>query len=82
MKNAGAVEKCQAMVIAGNKLKIIATRICDGEWSLCIENMHRIRTGWCEFFESADDALAAGRRALETEPVEEFISREGFEYLP
>jgi hypothetical protein len=82
MGNADEEEKYQAMVVAGNKLRIIANRIGDDEWSLCIENVHRIRTNWCEFFESADDALAAGRRALETDPIEEFISREGFEYLP
>ena len=79
MANADTMEKYQSMVVAGHKLKLIATRICDDEWSLCIENIHRIRTNWCEFFGSADDALAAGRRALETEPVEEFISKEGFE---
>lgn len=82
MKSTGVTEKHQSMVIAGHKLTIIATRICDDEWSLSVENVHRIRTNWCEFFESADDALAAGRRALETEPVEEFISTEGFKYLP
>jgi hypothetical protein len=82
MASTDSIKKCQAMVIAGNKLKLIATRICEDEWSLCIENIHGIRTEWCEFFETADEALAVARRALETEPVEEFISREGFEYLP
>jgi len=76
------MEKRQSMVIGGNTLEIIATRICDDEWSLCIENIHGIRTEWCEFFKTADAALKAGRRALETDGVEEFISNEGFEYLP
>jgi hypothetical protein len=76
----GSTEKCQSMIIDGNKLEIIATNICDGEWSLCIRNIHGIRTEWCEFFESADDAFEAGRQALETEDIETFISTEGFEY--
>ena len=74
MDNTDASEKRQAVVIRGHSLEIIAVKICDDEWSLGIENRQGIRTQWCEFFESADDALRAGRRALETEPIDEFIS--------
>lgn len=70
------------MVIGGHKLEIVSMKICDGEWSLHVENVHGIRSHWFEYFESADIALEAGRRAVETEGVEEFISKDGFEYLP
>lgn len=73
-------ERRQTMVVAGHKLEIIATRIWEGEWSLCISTIHGIRTEWTEFFESADAALEAGRHALETEDVETFISMDGFDY--
>ena len=82
MDSTDSTERYQTLIIAGHKLEIIATRICDDEWSLCIRNAHGIRTEWTDFFESADDALAAGREALESEDVETFISREGFDYLP
>lgn len=82
MTSTDRIERCQTMIIAGNKLEIIATRIWDDEWSLCIRNIHGVRTEWTDFFESADDALEAGRQALESEDVETFISTEGFDYLP
>lgn len=82
MRDSQTMEKRQSMVINGNKLEIIASEICDGEWSLCIENVHGIRSEWFEFFDSSASALEAGRKAVETEGVEEFISKEGFEYLP
>ena len=76
------MEELQTMIVDGNKLEIIAEKISDGEWSLCIENVHGIRNNWCEFFKSPNIALAVGRKTIEAEGVEEFISKEGFDYLP
>jgi hypothetical protein len=69
------------MVIAGHKLTIIASSECEDEWMLCIENVHHARVKWWGFFESAEDALAEGRRALEVEPIEAFVSTEDLMYL-
>lgn len=82
MARPGVMEKRQAMIIAGHKLTIIATGLYDIEWSLCVENVHGARTEWCDFFESADEAFAEGRRALAAEPVEAFLSTENLMYLP
>jgi len=70
-----------SVMVDGNKLDIITEEICEGEWSLAIENIHGVRSNWCDFFESAEAALEAGRRAIETEGIEEFIATDGFEYL-
>lgn len=80
MDSVEGMEQRQTMVIAGNKLEIIATRLWEDEWSLCISNSQGVRTEWTDFFETADEALEAGRQALETEDIENFISNEGFDY--
>ena len=74
-------EQRLTMVMDGNRLEVITRKITEGEWSLCVENSHGVRSEWCEFFETPDAALEAGRKAIETEGIEEFISIEGFEYL-
>lgn len=74
-------EKRLTMVMDGNRLEIITQEICAGEWSLCVENSHGVRSVWWECFTSPDAALEAGREAIETEGVDDFISLEGFEYL-
>lgn len=81
METREPVQVRESMTIDGNELEIITEKVCDGEWALAVENVHGVRTGWCEFFRSAEAALEAGRRAVETEGVEAFISIEGFEYL-
>jgi hypothetical protein len=76
MESTDSMEEYQSMVINGHKLEIIATKNCDGEWSLCIENVYGIRSVWFDCFESAEIALEVGRKTVETEGVEEFISKQ------
>lgn len=74
-------EQRLTMVMDGNRFEIITHKVCEGEWSLCVENSHGVRSEWFEFFETPDAALEAGRKAVETEGIDEFVSMEGFEYL-
>lgn len=74
-------EISQVMIVEGHTLTITASRICEGEWALSVTNIHGISSNWYEFFESADQAIEAGRHAIETEGAESFISTEGFDYL-
>ena len=56
----------------GVTLDVVAEDI-GGAWSLSIENEHGVRTNWDEFFDSPEEALQAGRRAIELEGVGEFV---------
>jgi hypothetical protein len=75
------LEKRLSMNVEGNMLDIITEEICDGEWSLCVENCHGVRSVWFECFNSPDAALKEGQKAILEEGIDAFISLDGFEYL-
>ena len=81
MESQEPLQKRLSMVAGGHKLEIITEEICDGEWLLCVENCHGVRSVWFEYFANPDAALAEGRRTIMEEGVEAFVSVEGFEYL-
>lgn len=67
--------------VDGIKLEAYAHRI-DGEgWALCVINELGIMSHWTDLFDTAQDALEAANRAIETEGVEAFMDTEGFDYL-
>ena len=76
-----AKEQRQLVAIGGTWLEIIATQIRAKEWELSVENGRKIRTTWDEFFPSAEAALTAGLKAIESEGLAEFTDIEGFGYL-
>lgn len=76
-----SLEVRQYMIVDGSRLEIIASRILDEEWELSVENEYGIRSVWCEFFESAEDALKAGRKAINDEGAEPFNKIEDFGFL-
>jgi len=65
----------------GATLKVIATKISEGEWELAILNQKGISSNWLELFSTAQQAIDAGIEAIQKEGVKEFIDVEGFEYL-
>lgn len=67
--------------VDGFKLEICAHRIDEEGWALCIINELGIMSHWTEFFETAEDALEAASKAIETEGVKAFMDTEGFDYL-
>ncbi|MFT5176173.1 MAG: hypothetical protein ACI8W7_004367 [Gammaproteobacteria bacterium] len=76
-----AKEQRQSLAIDGTRLEIIATRVSDREWELSVENELKIRTTWHKLFASAEEALNAGFKAIESEGSAEFTDIEGFDYL-
>lgn len=75
------VELRKDVQIDGVRLGVIAKKIEDDEWELSIENEFGIRSVWVESFPTAKTALDAGVEAIESEGVEPFVEKEGFEYL-
>ena len=73
-------ELCKEISKDGATLKVIATRIIEGEWQLAILNEKGISSNWLEFFSTAQLAIDAGIEAIEKEGVKEFLDVEGFEY--
>ena len=67
--------------IDGVKLEIVAQRIEKDEWSLTIVNELGVMSCWTDYFSTAQKAIEAGLRAIESEGIEPFIDIEGFEYL-
>ena len=67
--------------IDGITLEIATRKIDDEGWALCIVNELGIQSHWTDLFETAEDALEAGIKAIETEGVGAFLDTEGFEYL-
>jgi hypothetical protein len=67
--------------IDGITLEINVRKIDDEGWALCIVNELGIMSHWTDFFETAQDALEAGIKAIETEGVGAFVDTEGFDYL-
>ena len=65
----------------GVTLKVISTKISEGEWKLAIQNEKGISSNWLESFSSAQQAIDVGIEAIEKEGVNEFVDIEGFEYL-
>ena len=74
-------ELCREISKDGAVLKIISTKITDGEWQLAILNEKGISSNWYETFSTAQLAIAAGVEAIEKEGVKEFVDVEGFDYL-
>ena len=74
-------ELCREISKDGVTLKIISTRITEGEWQLAILNEKGIRTNWLQSYSTAQLAIDAGIEAIEKEGVKEFVDVEGFEYL-
>jgi hypothetical protein len=64
----------------GATLKVISTKISEGEWQLAILNEKGISSNWLESFSTAQLAIDAGIEAIEKEGVKEFVDVEGFEY--
>lgn len=75
------VELRKDVQIDGVRLGVIAKKIEEDEWELCIENEFGIRSIWVESFPTARTALDAGVEAIKSEGVEPFTDKEGFEYL-
>ena len=73
-------ELCREISKDGATLKVISTRICEGEWQLAILNEKGVSTNWYEFFSTAQLAIEAGIEAIEKEGIKEFVDVEGFEY--
>ena len=74
-------ELCREISKDGATLKVIATKISEGEWQLAIINEEGISTNWLDSFSTAQLAIDAGVEAIEKEGVKEFVDVEGFEYL-
>ena len=74
-------ELCREISKDGVTLKVISTKISEGEWQLAILNEKGISSNWYETFSTAQLAIAAGVEAIEKEGVKEFVDVEGFEYL-
>jgi hypothetical protein len=74
-------ELCREISKDGVTLKIISTKITEGEWRLAILNEKGISSNWQELFSTAQLAIDAGLEAIEKEGVKEFVDVEGFEYL-
>jgi hypothetical protein len=74
-------EARKSMIVDGAKLEIVARQIDDGEWELFVENIYKIRSVWNETFNTAESALDAGVKAIDSEGIEPFMDTEGFEYL-
>lgn len=73
-------ELCREVSKGGVTLKIISTKITEGEWQLAILNEKGISSNWLESFSTAQLAMDAGIEAIEKEGVKEFVDVEGFEY--
>lgn len=65
----------------GEKLTISAKQIEKDQWELSIKNAYGINSVWFEYFNSAQEAIDAGIKAIKEEGVKAFSSTEGFEYL-
>ncbi|MCG6936906.1 MAG: hypothetical protein LJE83_01870 [Gammaproteobacteria bacterium] len=74
-------ELCREVSKDGATLKVIATKISEGDWQLAILNEKGISSNWLESFSTAQLAIDAGIEAIEKEGVKEFVDVEGFEYL-
>lgn len=57
----------------GVKLGVIASKVGEDEWELCIENDFGARSVWIESFPTARMALNAGVKAIESEGAQTFI---------
>jgi hypothetical protein len=73
-------ELCRKISKDGATLKVISTKISEGEWQLAILNEKGISSNWLESFSTAQLAIDAGIKAIEKEGVKEFVDVEGFEY--
>lgn len=74
-------ELCREISKDGVTLKVIATRIGDGEWQLAVLNEKGMSSNWLELFSTAQQAIDAAVDAIEREGVKAFVDDEGFEYL-
>lgn len=74
-------ELCREISKDGVTLKIISTKITEGEWQLTILNEKGVSSNWLESFSTAQLAIDAGIETIEKEGVKEFVDGEGFEYL-
>ncbi len=74
-------ELCREISEHGATLKVITTKISEGEWQLAIINEKGVSTNWLEFFSTAQLAIDAGVEAIKREGVKEFTDTEGFDYL-
>lgn len=74
-------EVSKEIEIDGFKLEIHARRIDEEGWALCVINELGIMTHWTDLFQTAQDALEAANKAIETEGVKAFMDTEGFGYL-
>ena len=73
-------ELCREISKDGATLKVISTKISEGEWQLAILNEKGISSNWHELFSTAQLAIDAGIKAIEKEGVKEFVDVEGFDY--
>ena len=74
-------ELCRVISKNGAILKVITTKISEGEWQLSILNEEGISSNWHELYSTAQIAIDAGIEAIEKEDIREFVDIEGFEYL-
>lgn len=72
---------CKEVSKEGETLKVVTTKINNGEWQLSILNEKGISSNWMEYFSTAQQAINAGLEAIEKEGVKEFINVDGFDYL-
>lgn len=65
----------------GETLTVVAEKLNENEWQLCVVNKYNIISMWTEFYPSAQAAINEGVKAIEEEGVVPFLDVEGFEYL-
>jgi len=65
----------------GESLTVVAEKLNENEWQLCVVNKYNIISMWNENYPSAQAAINEGVKAIEEEGIEPFLDVEGFEYL-
>lgn len=73
------VELRKDVRLDGVKLEVIARKIEEHEWELCVENELGARSVWIEPFPTARMALAAGVKAIESEGATAFAEKSELE---
>jgi len=69
------VELRKDVQLEGVTLGVIARKLDEDEWELFIENEFGVRSIWIETFPSAQTALSAGIKAIESEGAGSFADR-------
>lgn len=65
--------------IDGVRLEVVTWKVGNDEWA--VVNEYGIMSNWTDLFKTAQEAIDAGIKAIQSEGVKPFIDVEGFEYL-